>query len=240
MGMVITMGCYYMLILLKPKLAGKGFRVATLLGFLFLAVGATDLFKDSSIYLGSRWAEATESGGGFSANIMSRMFSEVSFPASYFSDLPIFGVGLGVGTNVGSHLLTGISGFLLPEGEWGRLAFESGPFLGLAIILLRVAIGVITFRQSVKSLRRGDILPMLLCSACVLNIVSGQWGPPTSQGFAAFGGGLILAACRRSPGRHGLVSRSSRIVVQEEVAEEFPVETAAWDREPGAVARLAV
>jgi hypothetical protein len=209
MGMIVTTTCYFIVIFSKPRLFKGGMKAAILLLIVLLIVGATQLFQDSSTYLGFRWRSATTESGGFFVAIVGRLLSEVTISLDLLLNIPLFGLGIGVGTNVGSYILTGEHAFLLSEGEWGRIVLESGPILGLAFIMVRVSIGYILLIRSLQSLRRGDVLPVLLWSACVLNIVTGQWGPPTSMGFAALGGGLILAACRPARGSKSLVSRAS-------------------------------
>jgi hypothetical protein len=53
-------------------------------------------------------------------------------------------------------------------------------------------------RRAFQAFHRGNILPMLIFSACGLTILNGQWGVPTTLGFAIFGAGLTLAACEET------------------------------------------
>jgi hypothetical protein len=110
---------------------------------------------------------------------------------------PLGGYGLGVGTNGGAKFLTGQNTFLLAEGEWGRVILESGPILGLAFViwrtLLTAKLGLISYRL----LRRGEILPIMLFCAGFISLLSGQFGQPTSLGFAVFVCGLCLATANR-------------------------------------------
>ncbi len=48
--------------------------------------------------------------------------------------------------------------------------------------------------RSVKELRKGNTLPWMLLSFAFLNVWQGNWAQPYIIGFAALGGGLMLAA----------------------------------------------
>jgi hypothetical protein len=209
-AMIITSIFYVLAVVVTPRLFTSGFKMISIGAIIFLVVAGTAVFQESSTYLSARWADASSSGGGVMVNIVDRFIGEVRIPFSYFTDLPFFGYGLGMGTNAGAYMLTGSTAYLLAEGEFARIMFESGPFIGIAVLLLRVATVVLTLRLSWQRMQQSDCLPILLWSACALNILSGQWGTPTAQGFAALGGGLILAACRRAP-RHSLVSRMEKL-----------------------------
>jgi len=210
LSMIITSVSYFLAVVVTPRLHTSGFKMTTFGVIIFLVVAGTAVFQESSTYLSARWENASTSGGGVMVTIVERFFSELRIPFWYFTDLPFFGYGLGMGTNAGAYMLTGSTAYLLAEGEYARIVFESGPFIGVAVLLLRVATVVLTLRLSLQRLQQSDCLPILLWSACALNILSGQWGTPTAQGFAALGGGLILAACRRAP-RHSLVSRMEKL-----------------------------
>jgi hypothetical protein len=45
-----------------------------------------------------------------------------------------------------------------------------------------------------QSVRRGNVLPLLLFSSSGLPLMNGQFGPPTILGFTVFTTGLALAA----------------------------------------------
>jgi hypothetical protein len=59
--------------------------------------------------------------------------------------------------------------------------------------MLTLKIGFI----SIRSLREGNILPIMLYAAGFLALLNGQFGQPTTLGFAAFLCGLCLAATNR-------------------------------------------
>jgi hypothetical protein len=144
--------------------------------------------------------ERIELASGFEAQhggIGMRFLGELINPLFAIPDLPFFGSGLGVGTNVGANILTGESQFLAAEGEWGRNLVEMGPLFGLLYIGFRVYLTGWMAKASVASARAGHILPLLLLSACAVNLVSGQISQPTTLGFTVFVGGLCLTAIRQ-------------------------------------------
>src|SRR5207244_1737492 len=85
-------------------------------------------------------------------------------------------------------------GFLLTEGEWSRIFLEMGPVLGVAYVFLRCALVVWIGLLCLRSVRLGNVLPLLLFSSAFLPMLSGQFGQPTILGFAVFTIGLTLAA----------------------------------------------
>src|SRR5207249_8224235 len=126
--------------------------------------------------------------------LISRVFEGFAEGARIFPTAPFLGYGLGLGTNAGAKIVTGQTSFLLAEGEWARLIFESGPVIGLAFVLWRCGVVVRIGLLCLQSVRRGNLLPLLLFSSSGLPLMNGQFGPPTIVGFAVFTTGLALAA----------------------------------------------
>jgi hypothetical protein len=110
--------------------------------------------------------------------------------------IPLPGLGLGIGTNVGARALTGHVSFLLAENEWSRVLLENGPILGLAFLIWRTALVVYLGWQSLRALGRAEILPLLLFSTGFVVLLNGQLGQPTTLGFAVVLCGLCLASVR--------------------------------------------
>lgn len=137
-------------------------------------------------------------GGGIHEGILMRYIKEFPEALAAVFHTPLLGSGIGMGTNVGAGLMTGMQGFLLAEGEWARIVLELGGILGLAYIVLRLSLAFTVLRSAYRALGNGLCLPWLLCGAAFLEMVNGQWGQPTMLGFATLGGGLALAACRRT------------------------------------------
>jgi hypothetical protein len=184
---------------LAAKRVTEGLARLMALGVIsFFILGQIDLFKEGTEVFAARWELGTgaerEHGG-----LLGRIASLTVKPFAMIFDLPALGYGLGVGTNVGARLISGRAQFLLSEGEWGRVLMEMGALLGGIFIVYRVTLTVWLGKLSIRAAKGGDILPVLLYSACAVNIFNGQIAQPTVLGFVALGGGLCLTAIDTSP-----------------------------------------
>lgn len=153
------------------------------------------IFKEGVQVLSDRFtsvaeAEETSIAGG----LIDRTLDVFTEGFKLLDRAPLWGFGLGIGTNGGAKFLTGRATFLLTEGEWGRVVLESGPILGFAFLawrtLLTFSLGLFSYRQ----LQRGEIFPIMFYGAGFLALLNGQFGQPTNLGFAVFICGLCLAA----------------------------------------------
>jgi hypothetical protein len=117
-------------------------------------------------------------------------------PDSVLWETPLFGHGLGLGTNFGAKVVTGNVGFALSETELQRVLLESGVLIGSVFLLLRQAIVVYVFHSSWRALGRFQQLPISLMFANLPVIVYGQIGRPTSMGFVVLCMAFSLAAAR--------------------------------------------
>lgn len=142
--------------------------------------------------------ERFRAGGGVEHGMVERYLGELGESIDIASETPLLGRGLGIGTNAGAALLTGSRSFLLGESEWSRVVAETGPILGYAFILLRLAICWYLIRETWSALNGGQATPLLLVAASGLDLVSGQFGQPATLGFVVFTAGLALAAIDRS------------------------------------------
>jgi hypothetical protein len=171
---------------------GQTLLVTVVLGFI---VTQTPVFKEGLNVLTTRFTNVAESEEqSITVGLISRVFEGFSEGVHVFPNAPFFGYGLGIGTNAGAKFLTGQNTFLLSEGEWARMLLESGPVLGLAFLLWRCGVAVRIGLLCLQSVRRGNVLPLLLFSSGGLPLMNGQFGPPTILGFAVFTTGLALAA----------------------------------------------
>jgi len=159
----------------------------------------TPLFKDAKEVFMDRWdTAAAEAEGDAVGSLVSRITTAFSQPIDTIERTPTFGYGIGVGTNVGARLLSGRTGFLLAEDEWGRVIMELGPLLGVAFIIFRICLTIYLGLIAFRALRQdNDLMPMLIFSAVAWIIMMNQWGQATQLGFAVAGGGLLLAAVNR-------------------------------------------
>ena len=160
----------------------------------FLALSQLPLFREGVEASQARF----RSGGGVEHGIVQRYFADLGESIDTAAETPLLGRGLGIGTNAGSAILTGSRSFLLGESEWSRVVAESGPILGYAYILLRLAICVYLILEGWNALGRGEGTPILLVAASLVDMASGQFGQPSTLGFAVFTAGVALALMNRS------------------------------------------
>jgi hypothetical protein len=170
---------------------GQALIVALILG---IVISRTPLVREGMQVLSVRFSEVNDDQQSIARSLIERPFAVFEEGFTVLSKAPLFGYGLGVGTNAGAKFLIGRSVFLLSEGEWSRILLESGPLLGIAYLAWRTALVGRIGWLAVKSVRHGNLLPLLLFSASFLPLLSGQLGQPTILGFAVFVTGLTLAA----------------------------------------------
>jgi hypothetical protein len=164
------------------------------LAVLMLQVAAN---QELTAAFSARWEESTVKGGGVGISIFQRFFNDHFVALSVIGEAPLFGHGIGLGSNVGARFTTGALTFLLAEGEWPKILLELGPILGAAFILFRCWLAAhVLWNAWLGLLRHNDGLAWMLVGASMLIVISGQWAPPTILGFAVFGSGLALAAAR--------------------------------------------
>ena len=165
--------------------------------FVIFTLGYVEHFEEGTEILEARFVEAhtieVAQGG-----LVGRFLTQLLGPLRWVFDVPTLGHGLGVGTNVGAKFLTGEMGFLLVEGEWGRVLLEMGAIMGLAFITYRTALTIWLGRLSFRAAREGNSLALMLFGACALNVLNAQWGQPTTLGFSSLGAGLCLAALKNT------------------------------------------
>ena len=162
----------------------------------FAILSQTSTFGTATEAFTSRFESANEAEGGLQGVFLDRFLGGLIGAITNSTNLPFFGLGLGMGTNVGSMLLSGKMEFLISEGEWGRVIGEIGPLMGMAVIFIRLALTLKITLVSYKSMTRGNLLPWMLLSFGLINIAQGGWAQPTSLGFCTLIGGLILASLR--------------------------------------------
>jgi O-Antigen ligase len=168
---------------------------AVLVYLAFLALSHSSLFQEGLEAQQERFLQ----GGGVQEGIVARYLGAFGQSIEVAGQVPLWGYGLGLGTNAGAALLTGSRGFLLAESEWPRVIAESGPILGYAYLLLRLWICGFLIQQACLALGRGHALPIFLMAAAGLDLISGQFGQPTTLGFAVLSAGLSLASSAPAP-----------------------------------------
>jgi hypothetical protein len=192
---IVVVASLVVVLILRPDSVnrfGQTLILVVVLGFL---VSRTPIFKEGLNVITTRFTEVAEaSEQSVVKGLVMRVFGDYEEAFYVLGKAPFLGYGLGIGTNAGAKFLTGRSGFLLTEGEWSRLFLEMGPVLGVAYVILRCALVVWVGLLCLRSVRLGNVLPLLLFSSAFLPILSGQFGQPTILGFAVFAAGLTLAA----------------------------------------------
>jgi hypothetical protein len=198
---VLVCGAFAFTLLFGSKRAGALLRTGFLMGMLLVGLSYLPIFSEGRDAFLSRWQTAATSNQGDAVqNISDRVLGGFFQPFIMMKNAPLFGAGIGVGSNVGARLLSGKVGFLLAEDEWSKIFLELGPVLGLAFIGLRIVLTCYLGLVSLRALMfRRESLPILLFSAAGVAVFEYQWGPPTILGFAVLGAGMILAALKPEP-----------------------------------------
>jgi hypothetical protein len=158
-------------------------------------------FQDTSAAFMARWEGAggvdkSEVGdlGIVSYQLQKRVLPGFTTPLSNLDHLPLWGYGIGMGSNVGARRLTGQMGFVLGEGGWEVTMGELGVPLGLGLIFWRIGLTLWILHLALQAAAKGNRLPLILFGSCFLPVLGGQLSQPTSLGFIVVSGGLTLAA----------------------------------------------
>ena len=191
-SVVISIGVLVLICLRRPGYIGSSFK------FVLLALPGLYLVTSLSVFQEGMMVHTTrfgETGGGVQHGIIERALGDYIDGFSAAAEAPLFGWGLGIGTNAGAGMLSGgVRSFLLAEGEWARVVKESGPILGLGFLFFRVSMAFYIGLIALYAFGRKNPLALLIFSSAFLLVIGGQFGQPTALGFAVFGAGLCLAA----------------------------------------------
>lgn len=178
----------------KPEYFGKLLLAVIGIVLAVLILSQTAMFNTAFSAFSSRFETASGIEGGVKGTLIDRFILGTFGYGPSIYEQHYFGVGIGMGTNVGSQLLTGTTTFLVAEGELARELGELGPLIGITLILLRIGFAVKLFLGSYKKLILGDLFPWLLLSYGFLDVAEGGWAQPTGLGFCVIIGGLLFAA----------------------------------------------
>lgn len=181
----------------RPKDLQKVIIGAIIFVFFVWGLSQLSFFNKSIDVFLNRFESANKNEGGVEGVLIDRYFGGMieAIANEKIGDAPIFGQGLGIGSNVGSQLTVGNKTFLISEGEWGRVIGEQGVFLGLILILIRLVLSFNILKQSFIQLSKNNTLPLMLSGYVLLLLPQGQWAQPTALGFAVMVSGLAIAAC---------------------------------------------
>jgi hypothetical protein len=198
-GMVVICGwvtvVFFACIFLKGAFNAAFARVIVSALLVVVALRFLPVTQEAWIVFMDRWNQAaSEVQGDAWGSLTDRVASGFTAPFELMLDVPFFGHGIGVGSNVGAKLLSGRLGFLLSENEWERAMLELGPLVGLGFLGLRVALTLHLLTVSWQAFRRrGEVLPMLITAASIPPLLLQQWSQATQLGFAVVDAGLVLA-----------------------------------------------
>ncbi len=190
-----------LVLILQPSAISRFGRNFIVIAFVSLAVllvvTRLPIVHEGMAILSDRFTESAEAAETTVAKgLFERVTGSFTEGLGVLNRIPALGYGLGIGTNVGARFIVGRAAFLLAENEWSRVLLESGPIFGVAFLLWRTVTVAYLGIVSLRSLLKGEILPLLLLSAGFLILLNGQLGQPTSLGFAVVVNGLCLAAAR--------------------------------------------
>jgi hypothetical protein len=189
--------------LLACILAGKALKNfligGALVSLIFLFLSGNALYNEAQQAFSYRWNDATFTEGGHLGvlGVLDvRLLGVFRDGIDLANQSPLFGQGIGMGTNVGAMRLNGTMEFLLAESEWGLIMGELGVFLGVVYISFRVFIAIYLLILSFNNAIKGNTFPLILLAFVFPSFVLGQTFQSTSLGFIIFGAGLTLAASR--------------------------------------------
>ena len=195
---IVSVGIVAVVAILCVVIRGKGGTgitiAAALIALSIPVLSTSKVFTDGAGQLQQRFEDAAANGED-AKGFVNRYTGSMLNPLSNAGSASLFGSGIGSGTNAASGLLHGDREFIGAEDEWGRLFFECGPLFGLLLVIFRVALTLAIAKYAYDALSEDNVLPLLIYASVGLLDLNGQWGVPTSLGFAIFGSGLTLAAC---------------------------------------------
>ena len=196
-----VVACFAFLAYFRPKEFGKitffVFGLSAVTIFLWTQI---DVFLQGVEHLRQRFDEAANVEGNPVAAYFNRYWEMISAPYYYNQFTPLLGnQGLGSATR-GAHGIARLFGFSLWGGSaeisWSRPVLENGLVVGMLFIFWRIWIVVDLLKVCTKAINHGNYLAIFLFGAAGPILLFGQLGQATNLGFAAFGGGLCLAAAR--------------------------------------------
>lgn len=187
-----VIACIGFLAYFRPQEFGR--ITTSVLGFSLIALilySQIDLFKEGLNFLSLRFEEAANVEGNPIAAYFNRYYEIIISPYYYSLFTGSFGNGLGTATRAGSALGGGTGG---AELSWSRPVLENGFLVGLLFIFWRIWVFKDLLLVCINSIKSGRYLAVFLFGAAGPIILFSPLGQPTNLGFAAFGGGLCLAA----------------------------------------------
>ncbi|MUP45425.1 hypothetical protein E0K83_06655 [Gramella sp. BOM4] len=180
----------------NPGILTKIMGIGVLIAILLTILNNFAFFQTATYAFTERFTNANETEGGVEGVFIDRFLGGM-YKAVTDESFSFWGDGLGLGTNAGAKIMTGERGFLISEGEWGRIIGEMGFILGLAVIFIRGGVVFKLLLDSWRSVKKDNILPWMLTSFGMFMILQGPWAQPTTLGFSVLAGGLIMASIKQ-------------------------------------------
>jgi hypothetical protein len=194
---VVLVVIFLLIISLRsPKVLAGTIAGAAVLAIVILVLAQIESIGIALDVFTARFDTASAAEGGIEGALIDRFLGGMMNALFSSTDIPFWGLGVGMGSKVGAMLLTGSRGYLLPEGEWGRVIGELGIILGLTVIFLRISMSFSFLIRSYKLAMKNNPMAWLLMSTGFVPLLQGQWGQPTNLGFYIITGGVIMATIR--------------------------------------------
>ena len=198
---LIVLAVFIWGLFINPKPIKRGLIFIFLSSLLAIGVSLTPVFKKAQGAIDLKIGGTND--GSFYAVAWQNFKSELSDPFETIKTVSLAGAGTGAGTTFAADHLIGNHDFHLATNEWSRLLLESGLVLGISLIVFRIVLMGYLLYWGVRCVKKSEnFIPWILCAAIFPLVVCGGWDQPTLLGFMAFGGGLILAATRKSYENH--------------------------------------
>jgi len=196
-----VVACFGFLAYMRPKSFGKitlfVFGLSAVTIFLWTQI---DVFMQGVEHLRQRFDEAANVEGNPVEAYFNRYWNIISAPYYYNQFTGWYGnEGLGSATRGGSELARRLGsggGGGGAEISWSRPILENGLMVGILFIFWRIWVAVDLLKLCIRAIRKGNYLAIFLWGAAGPILLFGLLGQTTNLGFAAFGGGLCLAAAR--------------------------------------------
>lgn len=169
--------------------------------FALLAISIISVVVVKSGYMGDsvnaiteRFDQADETEGGLEGTIWDRYIG--GFINSLFMNVPVFGYGLGIGTNVGAKFINGdMFTIFNAESGFGLVIGEVGLLLGLFFIYFRIAWAVNLFTKGMR--QRNNTLAIVLLPITCLTLATGGIGAVPMMGYLVCVSFLGMAALKK-------------------------------------------
>ena len=176
------------------KMLNKMLLVILSIGFIsFLAI-KSGYMGESIDAMTLRFEQAGKVEGGLDGTIWDRYIG--GFFNSLFMDVPIFGYGLGIGTNAGAKLINGdMFSIFNAESGFGLVVGEVGLLLGLFFIYFRIAWAMSLFLKGMH--QKSNTLAMTLLPSMCITLATGGIGAVPMMGYLVCVSFLGTAALRK-------------------------------------------